>query len=524
MNIFGYTITKNKKIGKLDAFQVEADPSSEVLGAGAAGVMSYNYDLVTVPENEAELIRTYRRIAMSPDVDLALAEIRNEIFIFDVTGRRAIDLGFTSDSKLSEAVKSKITEEFINLYSTIDFNNNGLSLFMDWYVDGKMFLHKVIDTSKPKDGIKKIIPIDPLKIKKIKEVPVPDTNGIYNAADVVEYYIYVDTPDGIGKASIAEINRGLKIHPDAISYSDSGIYDKNSNTVLGHLYKAIVPFNNLRLMEDSLIVYRVSRAPERRVIYVDVGNLPKNKAEQYMRDLMNRFKNKLVYDSRTGSVVDRKNILSMIEDYWVPRRDGGRGTEISTLPGGENLGIVEDVTYFKNKLYQSLNVPISRFQDEPPTFVFGKGTEINRDEYRFKKFIDRLRQRFMSLFEDLLRTQLLLKNVITDQDWEIIRRSLQWEFAEDNNFVEYKESEILNNRINTLTQIDPFVGKYFTKDWVLRNVLKFSDEEAKMISKELPADQESPNSDNFGNPKPSEDSEKPEDSGDFDSDELSSEK
>jgi hypothetical protein len=355
-------------------------------------------------------------------------------------------------------------------------------------------------------------------------VPVPDTNGIYNAADVVEYYIYVDTPDGIGKASIAEINRGLKIHPDAISYSDSGIYDKNSNTVLGHLYKAIVPFNNLRLMEDSLIVYRVSRAPERRVIYVDVGNLPKNKAEQYMRDLMNRFKNKLVYDSRTGSVVDRKNILSMIEDYWVPRRDGGRGTEISTLPGGENLGIVEDVTYFKNKLYQSLNVPISRFQDEPPTFVFGKGTEINRDEYRFKKFIDRLRQRFMSLFEDLLRTQLLLKNVITDQDWEIIRRSLQWEFAEDNNFVEYKESEILNNRINTLTQIDPFVGKYFTKDWVLRNVLKFSDEEAKMISKELPADQESPNSDNFGNPKPSEDSEKPEDSGDFDSDELSSEK
>jgi hypothetical protein len=507
MNIFGYTITKNKKIGKLEAFQIESDPSSEVLGANAAGVMLYNYDLVTVPENEAELIRTYRRIAMSPDVDLALTEIRNEIFIFDVTGRRAIDLGFTNDSKLSESVKSKIVEEFVNLYSIIDFNNSGLSLFMDWYIDGKMFLHKVIDTSKPKEGIKKIIPIDPLKIKKIREVPIPDANGIYNAADVVEYYIYVDTPDGIGKASYAEINRGLKINPDAISYSDSGIYDKNSNTVLGHLYKAIVPFNNLRLMEDSLIVYRVSRAPERRVIYVDVGSLPKNKAEQYMRDLMNRFKNKLVYDSRTGSIVDRKNILSMIEDYWLPRRDGGRGTEITTLPGGENLGIVDDVTYFRNKLYQSLNVPVSRFQDDPPVFSFGKGTEINRDEYRFKKFIDRLRQRFMFLFEDLLKTQLLLKNVITEKDWDAIRRSLQWEYAEDNNFVEYKESEILNNRINTLTQIDPFVGKYFTKDWVLRNVLKFSDEEAKQVNKEFPSDQESPDSDRPENFRKSDDSE-----------------
>jgi hypothetical protein len=485
MNIFGYTISKGQKAGKLDAFQIEPDAAADVLGAGTAGVVSYNYDLVTVPENEAELIRTYRRIAMSPDIDLALTEIKNEIFIFDVAGRRAIDIGFISDSKLSESVKKKITEEFIEIYNIIDFNNNGLTYFMDWYIDGKIFLHKVIDTNNPKDGIKKVIPIDPLKIKKVREIPKTDKNGIYNAADIVEYYIYVDNSNDINRASATEIGRGLKIQPDAIAYADSGIYDKQSNCVIGNLHKAIIPFNNLRLMEDSLVIYRVSRAPERRVIYVDVGNLPKNKAEQYIRDLMNRFKNKLVYDSKTGSVADRKNVLSMIEDYWLPRREGGRGTEISTLPGGENLGITEDVNYFKNKLYQSLNVPISRFRDDAPTFVFGKGAEINRDEYRFKKFIDRLRQRFMILFEDLLRTQLLLKKIITEQDWNTIRRSIQWEFAEDNNFVEFKESEILNNRINTLTTIDPFVGKYFTRDWVMKNVLRMSDAEAQKTKEDL---------------------------------------
>jgi hypothetical protein len=490
MNIFGFSITKNKKKAKLDTFQVEPDASAEVLSAGSAGVVLYNYDLVTVPENEAELIRTYRRISLSPDIDLALTEIKNEIFIFDVTGRRAIDIGFVSDSKLSEALQKKIIEEFVNVYDILDFSNNGLALFMDWYIDGRLFLHKVIDSANPKEGIKKIISIDPLKIKKVREIPKPDEKGIYNIADITEYYVYVDSPSGINKATQAEINRGLKIQPDAITYSDSGIYDKNSNCVLGYLHKAIVPFNNLRLMEDSLIIYRVSRAPERRVIYVDVGNLPKNKAEQYIHDLMNRFKNKLVYDSKTGSVADRKNVLSMIEDYWLPRREGGRGTEISTLPGGDNLGIVDDVNYFKKKLYQSLNVPISRFLDDAPTFVFGKGVEINRDEYRFKKFIDRLRQRFMVIFEDLLKTQLLLKKIITEQDWEDIRREIQWIYAEDNNFVEYKESEILNNRINTLTQIDPFVGKYFTREWVMKNVLRMSDTEIQDLVQKISTDSE----------------------------------
>jgi hypothetical protein len=490
MEIFGFSITKNKNKAKLDTFQVEPDASAEVLSGASAGVVLYNYDLVTVPENEAELIRTYRRISLSPDIDLALTEIKNEIFIFDVPGRRAIDIGFINDSELSETLQKKIVEEFVNVYDILDFSNNGLTLFMDWYIDGRLFLHKVIDSANPKEGIKKIVSIDPLKIKKVREIPKPDEKGIYNIADIIEYYVYVDSPNGINKATQAEINRGLKIQSDAIAYSDSGIYDKNSNCVLSYLHKAIVPFNNLRLMEDSLIIYRVSRAPERRVIYVDVGNLPKNKAEQYIHDLMNRFKNKLVYDSKTGSVADRKNVLSMIEDYWLPRREGGRGTEISTLPGGDNLGIVDDVNYFKKKLYQSLNVPISRFLDDAPTFIFGKGVEINRDEYRFKKFIDRLRQRFMIIFEDLLRTQLLLKKIITEQDWEGIRRNIQWIYAEDNNFVEFKESEVLNNRVNTLTQIDPFVGKYFTREWVMKNVLRMSDVEVQELIQKFGADSE----------------------------------
>lgn len=491
MNPPDYTITKNRKARKLGAFQIEADASSEVYSADAAGVMLYNYDFTTVPENEADLIRTYRQLALSPDIDLALTEIKNEIFIFDVTGRRAINISFMGDSKLSESIKKKISEEFVNIYDLLDFNNRGLSLFMDWYIDGKIFLHKVFDANNPREGIKKIIQIDPLKIKKIREIPKPDKDGIYNVDEIKEYYVYINTPTGIGRSSHVDISRGLKIHPDLIAYTDSGIYDKNSNRVIGNLHKAIVPYNNLRLMEDSLVIYRVSRAPERRVIYVDVGNLPKNKSEQYVRDLMNRFKNKIVYDSKTGSIADRKNVLSMIEDYWLPRREGGRGTEITTLPGGENLGVVEDVNYFKNKLYQSLNVPISRFKDDSPSFVFGRGVEINRDEYRLKKFIDRLRQRFMLLFEDLLRTQLILKKVIIDQDWEIIRRSIQWEFAEDNNFVEYKESEILNNRINTLSSIDPFVGKYVTRDWVMKNVLRLSDDEIKNVNQEFVTSSES---------------------------------
>ena len=661
MDIFGYSITRKEQPGKLETFQVEQDSAVDVTSFGSSGIMSYNYDLVTVPQSEIELIKTYRKIALSPDIDLALGEIKNEIFVFDTPGRKAFEPTFPENCKLSEDLQIKINEELSNLYSKLDFNNSGLDLFMDFYVDGKMYFHKVIDKSKPKLGIQKIIPIDPLKIKKIREVPQPDRNGIYDITKIKEYYIFQPNIDAVNNTLNPTLsNSGLMISTDAIAYTDSGIKDKESNTVVGFLYKAIIPFNNLKLMEDSSIVLRVSRSPERRVIYVDVGNLPKNRAEAYMKDLMNRFKTKMVYDSKTGSIVDRKNVLSMVEDYWLPRREGGRGTEIETLPGclamdtqvvlldgrhlsisdisnelsqgkelwtyscnqhtgkikpgiiswagitqksatvmkisldngntvictpdhkfpvynmgfiradelslesniisfhkntvnyvfdhslkewisiddhiihpdelddpisvnivaiellqdaievgtlvidedeayhnyhtfalsagiftknSDNLGVIADIEYFRNKLYQSLNVPISRFKEDPSAFSFGKNTEINRDEYRFKKFMNRARQRFMVLIEDLLKTQLILKKVICNEDWDDIRKDIQWNFTEDNAFVEYKESEILMNRINTIQEIDPFIGKFFTEEWVLKNILRYSEEEIQTLAK-----------------------------------------
>ncbi len=660
MEIFGYSITKKIQPGKLETFQVEPDSAVDVTDFGSSGIMSYNYDLVTVPQGEIELIKTYRRIALSPDIDLALGEIKNEVFVFDTPGRKAFEPSFPEETKLSEDLRIKIGDEIDVLYNTLDFNNCGLDLFMDFYIDGKMYFHKVIDKSKPKLGIQKIIPIDPLRIKKIREVPTPDRNGIFDVTKIKEYYIFQPNIDAANNTlHPASTTTGLMISPDAISYTDSGIRDKDSNIVVGFLYKSVIPYNNLKLMEDSSIVLRVSRSPERRVIYVDVGNLPKARAESYMKDLMNRFKTKMVYDSKTGSIADRKNVLSMVEDYWLPRREGGRGTEIETLPGclamdtkvelmdgrqlsinditaelndgkelwtyscnqftgkikpgiiswagvtqksaavmkitlsngesitctpdhkfpvfgfgfiradelsleskiisfhknsaeqiydwnyqewitihdhkphheeliapddititaiellavpievgtltideceayhnyhtfalavgvftknSDNIGVIADIEYFRNKLYQSLNVPASRFKDDPSTFSFGKSTEINRDEYRFKKFLNRARQRFMYLFEDLLKTQLILKKIICNEDWDEIRKDLQWNYTEDNAFVEYKESEILMNRVNTLQAIDQYIGKYFTEEWVFKNVLRYSEEEIKTLT------------------------------------------
>lgn len=486
LSIFGYQLVKDSdradKGEKLETFELEKDTAVEIEQNQMGGVYAYAYDSVAIPTTEIETIKTYRNIARNADVDLVLNEIRNEVFIFDVPGKKAVDVGFPSSSAIvSKAVQKKIHDEFDELYSMMDFRERGLEYFDKWYIDGKIHLHKVVDKDK-KAGIKQIVLIDPLKIKRVKEVPKRDEKGVYDLNKVVEYFVYTDTPEaakvGSGQATI-----GLKIQKDAITYCDSGIYEDNK--VQGFLHKAIVPFNNLKLLEESLLIYRVSRAPERRVIYVDVGNLPKNKAEQYVRDLMNKFRNKLVYDSKTGGLADKKNVLSMMEDYWLPRRDGGKGTEITTLPGGENLGVIADVEYFSNKLSDALNVPSARFSPQAPTFVFGKGTEVNRDEYRFKKFIDRLRNRFITIFEDILRTQLLLKNIITEADWADIKDEMFWVYAEDNNFVEFKESETLNNRINTLAQIDPFVGKYFSREWALQTVMKMTDKEIAEMDKQI---------------------------------------
>ncbi len=500
LTLFDYPQKQSKTTKKEDlrSVDLEKEPSSIVVenDINGGGVMIFSYDLYSnVPQNEIDNIKTYREIALSSDVDLILNEIRNEVFIFDVPDKKAIELNFNSKCKLSESIKKKIHEEFDNIYSIMQFDKKGIDYFNSFYVDGRLYLHKVVDFNDIKSGIKKIVKIDPLKIKKVKEVPKRDRNtGTYNLSEIKEYYVYFDTLDTLygnnsGYANYnSQIitfgkNTAFKLNKETIAYCDSGIYA--NNMVLGFLHKAIVPFNNLKMMEEALLIYRVSRAPERRVIYVDVGNLPKNKAEQYMREMMNRFKNKLVYDSKTGTIMDKRNVVSMMEDYWLPRREGGRGTEITTLQGGENLGVIEDVDYFKNKLLSSLNVPMSRFADNSPSFVFGKGIEIQRDEYRFKKFIDRLRQLFVAIFEDLLKTQLLLKNIITEDDWNEIKNYIMWNYAEDNAFVEFKESEILNNRIATLSQIDNFTEKYFSRKWIMRNVLKFNDEEYEKMMEEI---------------------------------------
>ena len=486
MEFFGISFgNKDKKTKRnepvLKAFDVEENHATDVVSYGNGGIITYDYNILTVPNNEVELIDTYRALSKYAEIDLAIQEIQNEFLVHDVPDKKAIELDFKTTTKITENIKKKILDEYDNVYSILDFQQNGNQLFYDWYVDGKLFLHKIIDDENPKNGIQKIIAIDPCKIKKIRVIPQKDRTGITDISKITEYFIYVPTVDNIFRANESELGNGLRINSEAISYIDSNLYDKKAKMVLGDLNKVIIPYNNLRLMEESLLIYRVSRAPERRVIYVDVGNLPKQTAEQYVQNLMNRFKNKLVYDSKTGSVLDRKNVLSMVEDYWLPRRDG-KGTEISTLPGGENLGVTADIDYFRSIFYKTLNVPFGRFSlDQSSAFVFGRAAEIARDEFRFKKFINKKRQQFVVVFLDILRTQLILKGIVTEDEWEGIKRDLQWIFAEDNNYIQYKESELLNSKLETLAAIDPFVGKYVDKEFVLKSVFRFTDEQIKKM-------------------------------------------
>lgn len=477
--LFGYSLVKDTKEKRLETFEVEKDAAVDIVDGFQPGGGAYalSFETVSVPTSEVESIKTYRNIAANADVDLILNEIRNEFMIFDVPGKKPVDVSFPDQTAaVSRGIQKRMHEEFDEVYRLLNFKDKGIEFFSSWYVDSRIYFHVIIDQNDKKAGIKRLVQIDPLKIRKIRELPPKDPKtGTYDITKVKEYYVYVDQPDAASKSTAYFQQKGLKIQKDSIICIDSGIL--RDGVIKGFLDKAIVPFNNLKLMEESLLIYRVSRAPERRVIYVDVGNLPKNKAEQYIRDLMNRFRNKIVYDTKTGSIADKRNVLSMMEDYWLPRRDGGKGTEITTLPGGENLGITADIEYFKDKLLDSLNVPSSRFGEQPTSFVFGKGVEISRDEYRFKKYIDRLRQKFSKLFMDLLRVQVLLKNVATEEDWQDISEEIIWVYAEDNAFTEFKESEILNNRINTVTLIDPFVGKYVTREWVMKNILKMNDKE-----------------------------------------------
>ena len=427
-------------------------------------------------------------MVLQPECDSAVDDVVNETICgnFDDV---PVELEL-SNLKVSEKIKKLMREEFQEILRLLDFDNRSYEIFRRWYVDGRLFYHKVIDPKKPRNGLVELRYIDPRKIRKVTEYEQKKPGELRNAdlntqltQKSAEYFLY--NPKGLRNST----NQGLKIAPDSITYCHSGIQDLNKNMVLSHLHKAIKAVNQLRMIEDSLVIYRLSRAPERRIFYIDVGNLPKNKAEQYLREVMGRYRNKLVYDANTGEIKDDKKFMSMLEDFWLPRREGGRGTEISTLPGGQNLGELEDVKYFQKKLYKSLNVPNSRLETET-TFNIGRAAEITRDEVKFQKFVARLRKRFGELFTDLLKTQLILKGIISIEEWEVMKEHIQFDYIADNYFTELKEIEIRNERMNEVNQMDPYVGKYFSIEHIRRQILKQTDVEIKEIDKQIESETE----------------------------------
>ena len=490
--LFGFELKRKAPKGELRVLEIGNEMTDgAVISAPEGSDMTYEAGVVNgldadsalVPADEVEKIKKCREISMTSEVDEALTEIRNEVFIFDIPGKKAFDIDFMdSDDAPSAAIQKKIAEQFSKLYDVTEFHDRGIEYFNRWYVDSRIYFQKVVDSKRLSEGILKIQFLEPLNIRKVRVVPKNSQNGTIDLNKIGEYYVYARKFDSTMRFGVTNVvdyesvpGSALKITPELIAFADSGMRDANSGRIAGYLDKAILPFNNLKMMEDSMVIFRVVRAPQRRAIYVDTGQLQKNKADSYMKEIMARFKNRMTYDTKTGLLSDRRNVLSMIEDYWLPRREGGKGTEIQTLDGQDASGALEEVEYYRDKLWRSLGVPRSRFGENSQSFVFGKGIEIQRDEYRFNKFLNSLRRYFLEWFEDLLKTQLILKKVITESEWPAIRRTFYWTFAEDNAFVEYKESEIINNRINTLAAVDPYVGKYFTVDWVRRNILRQTD-------------------------------------------------
>jgi len=434
-------------------------------------------------KNEVDIIRRYRDCAQQPECDAAIEDIINEAIVSDSTSA-PVDL-ITDDLEQPDNIKKLIREEFESIVELLQFNHYGHEIFRRWYVDGRLFYHLIVDEKSPKKGILEIRPVDPTKIRKVKEVKKekdPNT-GAEVVTKVDEYYVYQDT-------SLIKSNQGVKISKDAIQYTTSGLLDPSRTKVLSYLQKAIKPVNQLRMMEDSLVIYRLSRAPERRIFYIDVGNLPKGKAEEYLKNIMNSYRNKLVYDANTGEVKDDRKHMSMLEDFWLPRREGGRGTEITTLPGGENLGQIDDIIYFQKKLYKSLNVPVNRL-DQESQFSLGRSTEISRDEVKFQKFVNRLRKKFSWLFLDLLKTQLVLKGVITEADWREIREQISVDYIKDSHFSELKDAEIMRERIGMLTELDQYVGTYFSMEWVRKNILMQSDEDIESMKEQIETERDS---------------------------------
>jgi len=481
MEIFGYKIQKSKEPQNEKSFVAPTDDGGvEAIRAG--GYYGTYIDIDGTSNNDAELIKKYRDIAMMADIDTAIEDIVNDC-ISNLDDEKPVKINL-DDVDLSKSIKKNIEDEFQNLLDILDFDLRAQDYFRLWYIDGRIFFHKVIDSAKPRNGITDIRFIDPRKIKKIREITreKDSKTGVDLIKEITEYYAYNDRGLAAQKTftpsqSVTSTSGAtIRIEKDAITFVPSGLKDQDRNMPLSYLHKAIRPANQLRMMENASVIYRITRAPERRIFYVDVGNLPKIKAEQYLKGIMNQYRNKIVYDSNTGEIRDDKKFMSMLEDFWLPRREGGRGTQIETLPGGENLGQIQDVDYFQRKLYQALNVPISR-QQQQSGLNFGRAAEINRDEWKFTKFIARLRRRFSLIFDDLLKTQLILKGIITEADWESIRYKIQYNFATDAYYTESKEQQILQSRIEILNGMSTFIGSLYSKEYVQKNILKLTDDE-----------------------------------------------
>ena len=488
-SLFGFTIARDKAESDQSAQQSFTSPANE---DGALTIQSAAYygtyvDLDGTAKNEVELISRYREMAMQPEIESAIDDIVNEAIVKDDDGQ--VTNIVLDNLNQPDKIKKAIKEEFQNILRILNYNNMAHDIFRRYYIDGRLFYNVIIDKENPVAGIKELRYIDPRKLRKVRELKKQkdDKTGaeVVNVAN--EYYIYNDKVVTGSSTNYGPV--GVRITTDSIISVVSGLMDSRRAVVLSYLHKAIKPLNQLRMIEDATVIYRISRAPERRIFYIDVGNLPKLKAEQYLRDIMVKYKNKLVYDANTGEVRDDRKFLSMMEDFWLPRREGGKGTEITTLPGGQNLGELEDVKYFQKKLYQSLSVPISRLEPNQG-FSIGRVAEVTRDELKFAKFVDRVRNKFSDIFDQALRVQCVLKGICTNEEWSLFKENIHYDFIKDNNFSELKEAELMTNRLQLLGSVDPYTGRYFSQAWIQRNVLRLNDDEIKRMQEEIDDEKE----------------------------------
>lgn len=501
MRLFGFDIKRDKRPSGVLSPVSPANPDGSLTVAGSGSVYSSVLTADIVPENENELIRTYRDVARYSDVDMAIEDIVNDAIVGEGDGV-SLDLDALD---LSDQIKDSIREEFDTILRLLDFKLEGHDIFRTWYIDGRLFYNILVDLEHQENGIQELRFIDPLKIRKVREVqqlPLSDT-GILVTTVVQEYFIYNDKGIQDGQTAAAGTLQGVRLSADSVAYVPSGLIDRQSGIVLSNLQKAVKSSNQLKMIEDSVVIYRITRAPERRVFYIDVGNLPRAAAEDYVQKLMNKYRNKVVYDANTGEVRNDKQFINAQEDFWLPRREGGRGTEIETLSGATNIDQISDLLFFQEKLYRALNVPVSRIKPEDG-FSLGRTTEITRDEIKFGKFIDRLRARFDKLFYDLLKIQLISKRIIRDDEWGEISQGLKIIYAEDNHFTELKNNEMLQERLEMLATIDPYIGKYFSKNWVKKNILQLTDEEIQQMDDEIKEQQpEEPENDTGDEDSPS---------------------